>query len=106
MTIEELKNKYIKIPQELKDMKRWVCYALVEKEDGEITKVPINAITGKNAKCNDNLTWSYFNVAINGCVKYNCAGLGFMLGDGIFGIDLDNHPDKMEKCYQVKSLIV
>ena len=94
MTIEELKNKYIKIPQELKDMKRWVCYSLVEKEDGEITKVPINAITGKNARCNDNLTWSYFNVAINGCVKYNCAGLGFMLGDGVFGIDLDNHPNE------------
>ena len=94
MTIEELKNKYIKIPQELKDMKRWVCYSLVTKDTGEVTKVPINAITGKNAKSDDNLTWTYFNVAISGCAKYNCAGLGFMLGDGIFGIDLDNHPDK------------
>lgn len=94
MTIDELKNKYIKIPQELKDMKRWVCYSLVEKDSGEITKVPINAITGKNARCNDSLTWTYFNTAINGCVKYNCNGLGFMLGDGVFGIDLDNHPNE------------
>lgn len=94
MNIDELKNKYIKIPQELKDMKRWVCYSLVEKSTGEITKVPINPITGKNARCNDENTWTFFNIAISGCVKYKCDGLGFMLGNSIFGIDLDNHPDK------------
>lgn len=93
MTLDEINEKYIKIPQELKDMKRWVCYALETRETGEVTKVPINAITGKKAKCNDALTWTYFNIAKNGCLKYKCNGLGFMLGDGIFGIDLDNHPD-------------
>lgn len=93
MTLDEINEKYIKIPQELKDMKRWVCYSIVTREDGSKTKVPVNAINGKNAKCNDCLTWTFFNTAKTGCVKYNCAGLGFMLGDGIFGIDLDNHED-------------
>lgn len=94
MTIDELNKKYLKIPQELKDMKRWVCYSLKEKENGDLTKIPINAISGGNAMSNNKLTWTYFSTAIKGCIKYNCDGLGFMLGDGIFGIDLDNHPDE------------
>ena len=70
MTIEELKNKYIKIPQELKDMKRWVCYSLKQKENGDLTKIPINAISGGNAMSNNKLTWTYFSTAIKGCIKY------------------------------------
>ena len=52
--------------------------------------MPINALFGSYAKCNDKMTWTNFQLALNGCVKYNCDGLGFMLGDGIFGVDLDD----------------
>ena len=92
MTIEELKEKYKKVPEELKKLKRWVCWN-IELRDGKKTKTPINAISGKYAKSNDDITWSNFNLAISGCAKYNCNGIGFMLGGGVFGVDLDNHPN-------------
>ena len=52
--------------------------------------MPVNALFGSYAKCNDKMTWTTFNLAVKGCVKYKCDGLGFMLGDGIFGVDLDD----------------
>lgn len=96
MNIEDLVEKYKLIPQELKTMKRWVCFRVEQLKDtpNKTTKRPYNAITGKLAKVNDNLTWSTFKLAINGCVKYGMDGIGFVLGDGIFGIDLDNHMDE------------
>ena len=97
MDIKELERKYSSIPQELKFMRRWVCYRL-EDRDGKKTKTPVNAISGSYARSNDSSTWTTFNVALNGVVKYRCEGLGFMLGDGIFGVDLDNHPDKDGVC--------
>lgn len=99
MTIEELEKKYIQIPLEMKQTKRWICYKVEMREDKE-TKVPYNAINGKYARSNDSSTWTNFKVAIIGCVKYNCNGIGFMLGEDqetntcYFGIDLDNHPDR------------
>ena len=94
MDLESLKKKYNNIPLELKQMKRWVCYKVEGTNDGKTTKRPYNALNGAMAKSNDELTWTRFNLALQGCVKYNCDGIGFMLGAGIFGIDLDNHPDK------------
>lgn len=99
MTQEELEKKYIKIPQEIKQTRRWICYK-VEERDGKQTKVPYNAINGDYAKSNDSTTWTIFRVAISGCVKFGFDGIGFMLGEdkntGIkyFGIDLDNHEDE------------
>ena len=89
MTVESLQKQYINVPEEMKVLKRWVCFKK-EVLEGEIKKMPINAINGKYAKSNDPNTWTRFNLAIGGCVKYNCDGIGFMLGDGVFGIDLDD----------------
>ena len=93
MTTEELTEKYKLIPNELKTMKRWVCFKVETLTDqpNKTTKRPYNAITGKLARVNDEMTWSSFNIAINGCFKYNMHGIGFVLGNGMFGIDLDNH---------------
>ena len=93
MDIEELRSSYSAMPNEMLAMKRWVGYK-TEQRDGRLTKVPYNAITGQYAKSNDPYTWTKFEVAIKGVLKYGLEGLGFMLGDGIFGIDLDNHPDE------------
>lgn len=96
MTIEELEKKYEKIPLEIKKTRRWVGYK-VETRDGKQTKIPYNAILGTYAKSNDSSTWTTFEVAISGCVKYKFAGIGFMLGEDsetnthYLGIDLDNH---------------
>lgn len=94
MTLEELRKKYENVPNELKTLKRWVCFKVEGMENGKTTKRPYNAINGKMAKVNDDLTWSTFDIALTGCVKYNCHGIGFILGCGIFGIDLDNHVDE------------
>lgn len=93
MNYEQLNEQYQNVPNELKSLKRWVCFK-IEQRNGEFGKFPINSINGKYAKSNDSLTWSTFNTALLGCVKYGCDGIGFMLGDGIFGIDLDNHINK------------
>lgn len=106
MNYEDLERKYAQIPQEIKNIKRWVCYK-TEIRDGKETKVPMNALTGGYAKSNDPLTWTSYKLALSGCVKYNFIGLGFMLGKdtktGVtyFGIDLDNHIDNVtgEKPY-------
>ena len=90
--MQELLKKYEKVPNQLKQMKRWVCYKVETLENGKKTKRPYNALNGSWARVNDDLTWVGFNTAINGCIKYNCDGLGFVLGEGIFGVDLDNHP--------------
>lgn len=99
MNYEELEKRYLKIPQEMKQTRRWVCYK-VETRDGKQTKVPYNAINGDYAKSSDSSTWTIFRVAITGCVKFGFDGIGFMLGEdkttGVryFGIDLDNHEDE------------
>ncbi len=100
MNYEELEQKYIQIPQEIKQTKRWVCYK-TEIRDGYETKIPTNAISGGYASTSDPNTWASFKLALKGCVKYGFTGLGFMLGEDkrtgetYFGVDLDNHIDKV-----------
>ena len=100
MTFKELEEKYIQIPQEIKETRRWVCYK-TEVRNGEETKIPMNALSGGYASTADPATWTSFKLALSGCVKYGFVGLGFMLGEDIrtgttyFGVDLDNHVDKV-----------
>ena len=94
MDLFALQEKYKSVPSELKALKRWVCFNVEGSEDGKTTKRPYNALNGKRAKVNDDITWTTFNNALNGCVKYHNDGIGFVLGYGIFGVDLDNHADK------------
>lgn len=93
LSFTELEKKYKDVPNELKSMKRWVCFKIEGLNDGKTAKRPYNAMTGTLARVNDELTWTTFNIALKGCEKYKCDGIGFILGNGIFGIDLDNHPD-------------
>lgn len=92
MELNELRQRYSSLPQEMQMMKHWVCYR-TEIRDGKETKTPVNAITGEYARSNDPSTWSTFSVACRGVIKYGLEGIGFMFGNGIFGVDLDNHPD-------------
>ena len=85
---------YENIPSELKKIKQWVCWR-IEDRNGKKTKTPINAMTGGYAMSNNSGTWTDFETAVKESVKYN--GIGFMLGNGIFGIDLDNMDDEIEK---------
>lgn len=96
MTVEQLNRQYRQVPEELKKLKRWVCFK-IEKRNGENTKIPVNSVFGTNASCSNDTTWSTFKMAVNGCAKYGCDGLGFMLGNGIFGVDLDDSNWKRHK---------
>ena len=76
------------IPQELKELKQWVCYSK--------DKLPKNAITGKNAQSNNPNTWCDFETAKAGMEKYKFDGLGFMFANGYFGVDLDKCIEQAE----------
>ena len=76
------------IPEELKQLKQWVCY----NQD----KLPKNPYTGGNAMSNNPETWGTFEDAFNGFVKYKFLGIGFMFANGYFGVDLDKCIDNVD----------
>ncbi|MDW3988763.1 phage/plasmid primase, P4 family [Staphylococcus saprophyticus] len=78
---------YEEIPIELVERDSWVCWSMENDNKGRKTKRPINPHTGSYAKSNDSSTWSDYETAVN--MSNNFDGIGFMLGDGIFGIDID-----------------
>ena len=86
------KENYAEVPQEMKELKRWVLWKKVTR-DGKNTKLPIDAHNGKGAKSNDDATWSTFQDACDDLEEYDCDGLGFMLGGGYFGVDIDHALD-------------
>lgn len=79
---------YNNIPDELKKMKNWVCWA------GD--KLPKNPYTGGNAQSNNKQTWSDYNTAIEAIQKFNMSGIGFMFSPPFFGVDLDKCIDNVD----------
>lgn len=77
------------IPQELKELKQWVCWA------GD--KLPKNPYTGRNAQSNNPSTWSDYDTAVKAVDKFLFDGIGFMFGNGYFGVDLDNSTPELNK---------
>ena len=80
--------RYSDVPQELKEMNRWVLYRMfLDEKTGKYTKKPFNARTGGMSQSNIPRTWCDYDTAMRVVAHYD--GLGFMLGDGIFGVDID-----------------
>jgi putative DNA primase/helicase len=78
--------RFDNIPNELKAQKRWVCW--------EADKTPVQPSRGgKPAQSNHPETWTDFNAAVECTDIY--AGIGFMLGDGYIGVDLDDIEDDL-----------
>ena len=73
---------YDNIPDELKRLKQWCCWA------GD--KIPKNPYTGQNAQSNNPETWSDFETAVRAVEKYHFDGVGFQFANGYFGVDLDH----------------
>ena len=76
------------IPKELKTLKRWVCWS------GD--KLPKNPMTGGNAMSNNPDTWSDYDTAVKAVEKYRWNGIGFMLDEPYFGVDLDDCFDNQD----------
>ncbi|NUX58687.1 DUF5906 domain-containing protein [Paraburkholderia youngii] len=79
------------IPLELRQLDRWCVWKYVQLAGGKWTKVPINARTGKGASSTNPATWCSFAEAQAALLDdRELAGLGFFLGEGICGIDVDH----------------
>lgn len=84
------------IPQELKDLKQWVCWKGVLNDKGKLSKIPINAKTGGGAMSNNPETWTDYETALAAAEKFKYNGIGFMFSNGYFGVDLDNCSEELK----------
>lgn len=82
--MKNLNNKYDNLPPELRSIKTFCCWRY-EKNKG---KVPYNPATGKRARINQPDTFKGFDSALAAVNDYD--GIGFLVGSGICGIDLDD----------------
>lgn len=89
------------IPEELRAEPRWVVWKPKKKDDpaagGHWAKVPYQP-SGPRAKPNDPATWSPFEAVVAAYQRARrgtWSGIGFMLGGGFAGVDLDGVRDKV-----------
>lgn len=79
------------IPAELKREARWCAWKYVLSDKGKWVKTPINARTAGNAQSSNQATWADYDTAFDAMfANPDLAGLGFFLGDGWTGIDIDD----------------
>jgi len=94
------------IPDDLTALQRWVLWIFVWKENkkggGKWDKVP-HRVCGKKASSTDPTQWNTFKAVYaayqrRGAGDTRFDGIGFVLGDGFVGIDLDDvrNPDTGE----------
>ena len=83
------------IPEEMKRANRWLVFKGVPKtkRDGtvELTKEPRQgANPSRKGSSTNSATWCDFETALAAVQNGDCDGLGFALGDGWAGVDIDN----------------
>ena len=97
------KEKYEVIPPEMKSLKQWVIWGVSEEKP----KSPYNPNTPSvGAKANDAATWADFETAVSAAARLGRGGIGFELGNGIAGIDLDHViNDDGEPCEFARTIV-
>jgi putative DNA primase/helicase len=82
--------RFENIPSRLVQLGRWVVWQY-EVRNGKRTKPPYKPLTGRrrHALVNVPSTWGTFEEAKTAFESGGYDGIGFVLGDGIFGIDFD-----------------
>jgi putative DNA primase/helicase len=90
--------RYDQIPEELIRLHRWVVWKY-EERNAKLTKPPYVPIPKKTRHALVNIlsTWGSFDEAKAAMRAGGFDGVGFVLGDGIFGIDFDHATDEMVK---------
>ena len=85
-------SDFAAVPDELKQLRQWVCWRLETQGRQKATKPPYCARTGESAKVNDPGTWSTFEEAVQAAQSQKFGGIGFMFtAEDLFcGVDLDN----------------
>lgn len=81
-----------KFPEKLRNMPRWVCWQRQPdpKHPDKPRKVPMAADGRGCAKSNNPKTWGTYEQAQATYKARGYDGLGFMLGGGVFGVDIDH----------------
>ncbi|MBI2839227.1 MAG: hypothetical protein HYX75_12995 [Acidobacteria bacterium] len=87
-SVAKAADDFEKIPSELKALLRWVCWEAGER-GGKRTKIPIDPNGEGCASVSDSATWADFDRAVEFAREHGC-GIGFMLGSGFVGMDLDH----------------
>lgn len=83
--------RYSTIPAVLRAERRWVCWKYVLNDKTKWVKTPVNARSLGNAQSSNPATWCDYDTAFDAAFfDREIAGLGFMLGDGWVGIDVDD----------------
>lgn len=86
----------MRIPEELKAHPRWVCCTN--------NKLPLDPKTGKAADSTDPATWASYATAAAAVAPLGCRGIGFVLGDGVAGIDIDHCIDPATGAVDARAL--
>lgn len=96
------------IPPSLFEQPQWVCWKSIPRPNGKPTKLPFNALKGRNADPTDPNTWTTFENALN-AFKLNTsyAGIGyvFLESDPYTGIDLDDCLDEQGEFIWGKDIV-
>ena len=87
---------YQNVPSELKELKQW-CVFQMQKRNGKLTKIPIDANTGNHAKSNDESTWSSYDTALAALSTLKADGIGFFFKKPYFGIDIDDVREDIDR---------
>jgi putative DNA primase/helicase len=80
------------IPAELRGLTQFVVWKL-EERNGQATKVPYNANTGRKASSTNASTWASFDEAMSTFASGDYSGIGFVFANGYCGIDFDKCRD-------------
>lgn len=81
---------------ELVTVDRWVCWRMIPNPDPnqKARKMPVNPHDGTSGSSTDSATWGSFAQAAAWYLRHDViSGLGFVLGDGWAGVDLDDCAD-------------
>lgn len=98
---------FTNIPEELKNMKQWVCYKATPRGN-KITKVPVHPISGNPINANSRSNWFSFEEAIKYIGSKKVTGVGFVFTkeDDFVGIDIDGCVDLNGQFNQVAKEIL
>ena len=81
---------YNDIPQELRDLRQWICWREEDIGARKATKIPYDAKTGKLASVTEPETWTDFSSAVNLSGNYSGIGFVFCDSDPFTFVDLDD----------------
>jgi hypothetical protein len=86
--MKQQRNHFYNFPIALRGLRQFVVWKL-EERNGQTTKVPYNAKTGRKASSTNSNTWAGFEEAVSAYKNGGFSGIGFVFASDYCGIDLD-----------------